>query len=246
MYSLLLLFLCGFGLPAFAQDAAGIDARALIRRIETQYEGESSHAMMLMSVVTEDYTRELTMESWSEGRDRFLTVIRQPAKERGTATLKVGDDIWKYLPRIDRLIKIPSSLMGDSWMGSHLTNDDLVNEDRVDELYEFEVESAVGDTVTIRCTPLPDAAVVWDRILYRIETGRDIPLDVRYYDERGDLVRTMVFSNVEQVQGRWLPLTMTVRPEDEPDERTVIRYEDIEFDTSIPRNYFSVETLRRL
>jgi len=114
--------------------AQELDPQELIRRVETQYNGQSSHAIMTMSIVTEDWKRDLTMESWSEGRDKFLSVIRQPVKEEGTATLKIEDDIWNYLPRIDRLMKIPSGLMGDSWMGSHLTNDDLVKENKIDEL----------------------------------------------------------------------------------------------------------------
>ena len=246
LFGMAFLLVIAHSALSFAQDAKNIDPQELIRRIETQYEGKSSHATMIMAVRTEDYDRELTMESWSEGSDRFLTVIREPAKEEGTATLKVGDDIWNYLPRIDRMVKIPSSLMGESWMGSHLTNDDLVNEDRVDELYSFEVESAAGDTVTILCHPRPDAAVEWDLIRYRVELAREIPIDVRYYDERGDLVRTMSFTDVKQVSGRWIPLTMTVQPADEPTEHTVIRYEAIEFDVAIPADFFSVNTLRRL
>ncbi len=235
---------CALG--SYAQTNGGINARDLIQQIETQYEGKSSHAMMTLSVITEDYARDLTMESWSEGRDKFLTVIRQPEKERGTATLKVGDNMWNYLPRIDRLIKIPSSLMGDSWMGSHLTNDDLVKESKIDSLYTFTVESTVGDTVTILCTPRPNAAVVWDRILYRVDLNRKVSLDTRYYDEKGSLVRTMTFTDMKQVSGRWLPMKLTVQPADKPNERTTITYQDITFDINLPANYFSVDTLRRL
>ncbi len=236
------------GMLVFARlvSAVELDPRELIRQVETQYEGKSSHAMMTMSIITEDWSRDLTMESWSEGREKFLTVIRAPEKEKGTATLKVGDNIWNYLPRIDRLIKIPSSLMGDSWMGSHLTNDDLIKESKIDSLYTFMVESSVGDTVTILCIPKPDAAVVWDRIRYRIDTGRVVPVDVMYYDERGDLVRTMSFSDVQRVSGRWLPMKMTVQPADKPKEQTVITYSDITFDINLQANFFSVDSLRRL
>jgi outer membrane lipoprotein-sorting protein len=225
--------------------AADLDPKELVRRVETQYNGERSHAIMTMSITTGDWSRELTMESWSEGRDKFLTVIRQPAKEQGTATLKIGDDIWNYLPRIDRLMKIPSSLMGDSWMGSHLTNDDLVKENKIDELYTFAIQSSKGDTASIVCTPRPDAAVVWDKILYRIDTAKLIPVEVLYYDESGDLVRTMSFDQVRQVTGRWIPFRMTVKPGDKPKERTMITYSDLSFDIKLPADLFTVNSLRR-
>lgn len=242
---------CGAVLTALAvlhttAAAADIDPKELVKRVETQYNGDSSHATMTMSITTADWSRELTMESWSEGRDKFLTVIREPAKEKGTATLKIGDDIWNYLPRIDRLMKIPSSLMGDSWMGSHLTNDDLVKENKIDELYTFEVVSSEGDTADIACTPLPDAAVVWDKIIYRIDTVKLIPVEVRYYDESGDLVRTMSFDQVKNVDGRWIPLRMTVQPQDKPNEKTVITYSDLSFDVKLSANLFTVNSLRRL
>jgi len=220
------------------------DARELVRRVETQYQGKSSHAVSRMKVVTENWTRELTMESWSEGRDKFLVVIRSPKKERGNATLKVGDDIWNYLPKIDRLIKIPSSLMGDSWMGSHLTNDDLVKENKIDELYELEVADAKGDSVTVLGTPKPDAAVVWGKIEYIVDTGKMVPVRILYYDEDGELVRTISFDMVKRLKDRWIPMRIVVLPEDEPGEMTEFVYDELEFDVSLEKDLFSIRSLR--
>lgn len=230
---------------SIAQTDAPFDPQELIKRVETQYNGDSSHAIMTMSIVTEDWSRELTMESWSEGREKFLTVIREPRKEEGTATLKIEDDIWNYLPRIDRLMKIPSSLMGDSWMGSHLTNDDLVKENKIDEMYTFTIESTADGITAIICTPKPDAAVVWGSIRYRVDLERLIPVDVEYYDEDEELMRTMTFDMIEQVSGRWIPLRMTVQPEDAPDEKTMITYSDLAFDVELADNLFTVQSLRR-
>ncbi len=228
-----------------AQTNNAFDPVELVRKVETQYQGETSHAKCTMTIVTESWTREYTMESWSEGRDKFLTRILAPVKDRGVATLKVGDDMWNYLPKIDRLMKIPSSLMGDGWMGSHITNDDLVKENKIDKLYDMTVLSNDGTIASIKCVPKPDAAVVWGSIIYRINIEKLIPVDVQYFDEDGELVRTMIFDDVRKISGRWIPMVMTIQPEDLPNEHTKMVYTELEFDIPLDKNMFSVNALRR-
>lgn len=228
-----------------AQSAGTIDAQALVRQVETQYQGETSHSTMRMKVITDAYTREMTLEGWSKGRDDFLARILAPKKDEGTATLKIGDEIWNYLPKIDRLMKIPSSLMGDSWMGSHLTNDDLVKENKIDELYTFETGKVENDVASIICTPKPDAAIVWDRVMYRIDLTKKIPVDIQYFDEKGKLVRTMSFEQVEKISGRWVPMRMVIKPVDKPGELTELVYDSLEFNVKLDSNLFSLQSLRR-
>lgn len=225
--------------------AEELDARAIVRQIETQYQGETSRSKAVMTVVTQHWTRELVMEMWSEGRDKFLAKILSPKKEQGTASLKIGDEMWNYLPKIDRLIKIPSSLMGDSWMGSHFTNDDLVKEDKVDELYDLSIASRDGDRVVITGIPKSDAAVVWGRIDYTVDMEKVIPVEILYYDEDGELVRRFTFDRVEQVSGRWLPLHMVIQPLDKPEEKTEFVYDSIEFNVKLDNDFFSLRSLRR-
>ena len=244
-YVATVICLVGLTCTVTLAGAQELDARALVRKIETQYQGESSHSMVTMKIVTDAWTRELSMESWSEGRDNFLARIVSPKKEEGTGTLKIGDEMWNYLPKIDRLIKIPSSLMGDSWMGSHLTNDDLVKENKVDDLYDLSIDMREGDRVTVLGIPKPDAAVVWDKIEYVVDLAKMVPVKVLYYDEDGELVRTMSFGDVQEVSGRWLPLEMVIQPEDKPDEKTVLTYSDLTFNIDLPGETFSIRSLRR-
>jgi len=231
--------------PLIASDSTAIDAAALIRKIETQYQGRSSHGTLTMTIRTRQWSRSLVMEAWSEGRDRFLTRILDPRKERGTCTLKVGNDIWNYFPRIDRLVKIPSSLMGDRWMGSHLTNDDLVKENKVDELYELTVEHRKGANVTILGIPRPAAAVVWGKIRYEADLEREVPVRVTYFDEENRLVRTMTFTDLKRIGGRWLPMRFSVKPQEEPDEETVLEYGNLTFDVPLEKGLFSIQRLRQ-
>ncbi|MFZ5950630.1 MAG: outer membrane lipoprotein-sorting protein [Candidatus Rifleibacteriota bacterium] len=227
-----------------ASSTDDLDVISLIKSVETQYQGDTSHGQMQMQIKTRSWTRTLTMESWSEGRDKLLTRILSPAKEKGTCTLKVNDDIWNYISRIDRLIKIPSSLMGDSWMGSHLTNDDLVKENKIDELYQLRVSSRNASEIEITGIPREDAAVVWGKIIYRLDAEKLIPLEIRYYDEEGVQVRTIIFSGVKTVNGRLLPMKVTIQPLDKPEEYTQMLYEKIDFDVKLDSNLFSIKSLR--
>jgi hypothetical protein len=239
------LLALGVALGAPTSAWARPDARTLIRQTETQYQSQTSHSVFRLKVVTNAWTREMTLESWGQGRDKMLSKVLSPKKDAGTATLKVGDEMWNYLPKIDRLMKIPTSLMGDRWMGSHLTNDDLVKGSKVDELYDFKVEKETAKAATIVATPRKDAAVVWGRIVYQLDLEHQVPVSVRYFDEDGALVRTLDFDQVRQVGARSLPMRMRFTPADEPGEYTEMVYEQLEFDRPQPDGLFSVRSLRR-
>jgi len=199
--------------------------------------------------VTEHWERHITMEMWSLGMDYTLVRIRAPRKEAGTATLMADDNIWNYLPKVDRTIKIPSSMMGGSWMGSHMTNDDLVSDSQLTEDYDIEL-AFEGDrngvaVWELRLTPKPEAAVVWGHLEYQIRQDDIMPLWTKYYDEDGELSRTMEFSEFAELGGRLMPTVIDIRPADKPDERTIFRYDDIEFNIDIGPSFFSLRTLQR-
>lgn len=233
------LLVLGLAAPAFA-----LDLRELIRQVETQYHGSSAQARVSMEVATDNWRRTLEMESWSLGREHFLTRILEPPKEKGVATLKVRKEVWNYLPKVDRVIKIPPSMMGGSWMGSHITNDDLVKGSQVDEDYTFALLEETATSWRIECLPKPEAAVVWGKLVYEIEKTRKLPLRVDYYDEALQPVREIVFDEVREIGGRVLPSRMIVRPLDKPAERTLMRYHDIHFDLAITEDFFSLRTLK--
>jgi outer membrane lipoprotein-sorting protein len=246
----LLMFACGCCIASAAISTAqsratgSEEARELVRSVETQYQGKTSHAIATLRVVTDRWNREMTLEMWSIGRDKFLARILKPGKDEGVSSLKLGNEMWNYLPNIDRLVKIPSSMMGESWMGSHLTNDDLLKENQIDELYDLTLKK-VGNSAEVTGVPKPDAAVVWGRILYTIDIERLIPITIRYYDEADTLVRTITFDDVKKVSGRWIPLRMLVRPEDKPAERTELVYTTLTFDVKLADDFFSLRSLRR-
>ena len=235
-------------LLACAPPARAQTPREIIDRVDRMLRGASSRADIGMEVATEHWTRSLEMRAWSLGTEYALIRMTAPPREAGTATLKVREEVWNYLPRVDRTIKIPPSLMMGSWMGSHFTNDDLVKESRVVDDYDiaigFEGDRAGAQVWEFALTPKPTAAVVWGRIVQQVRKADLMPTWARYYDERGTLVRTMTFTDYRTFGSRLVPTVMTVRPEDKPGERTVIRYRDLEFDVRLTPDFFSLRTLQ--
>ena len=245
MRLLLWLMILLFSLSlAWVQAAETFDLRRLVRTVEEQYQGKSSLAEVEMTVKTGHWERHLRMRSWSLGRERFLVRILSPAKEKGVATLKVEREVWNYLPKVDRVIRIPPSMMGGAWMGSHITNDDLVKANHVDQDYTFTLLGETPQLWRIEGLPKPDAPVVWGKIVYEVGKAPRVPLRIVYYDEAGAQVRQITFADVKKIGSRILPLTMTVQPTDKPDEHTVLHYDAIDFDTGIQTDYFSLQNLK--
>lgn len=233
-----------------APAAAQVNPVDVIDRVDRLLRGDSSRGVVSMEIVTGNWERNLSMEAWSLGTDFFLVRLRSPKKEAGVATLKAENHIWNYLPKIDRTLKIPASMMGGSWMGSHFTNDDLVKQSRLSVDYgialSYEGPDPEGTAVwDFTLTPRPDAAVVWGRIVYRVRQGDLMPLWANFHDEDGTLARTMEFSEFRELDGRLLPSVMHVRPADKPDEYTLIRYEELDFDIEISESFFSLRNLQR-
>lgn len=203
-----------------------------------------------MEVVTGNWERKMSMEVWSLETDFFLVRLRLPKKEAGISTLKAGNDIWNYLPKVDRTIKIPTSMMGGSWMGSHFTNDDLVKQSRLSVDYDialaFEGEGPEGAAVwDFTLTSKPDAPVVWGHVEYRVRQEDLMPLRATFHDENGVLARTMEFSGFEEFDGRLIPGVIHMRPADKPGEHTTIRYEELDFDIEIAESFFSLRNLKK-
>ena len=219
----------------------------IIDEVDRLMRGASSAGLMRMEIDTEHWSRALEMRIWSLGTEHSLVRVESPAREAGTATLMVENEVWNYLPNVDRTIKVPPSMMLGSWMGSHFTNDDLVKESRLIEDYDI-VISHEGprdgqDVWEFTLIPKPDAPVIWGRIEQQVRTRDRMPIWARYYDEDGTLVRTMNFSDFEVLGGRTLPTRMVMEPMD-GEERTVVTYLELEFDVGLDEDFFSLRNLR--
>lgn len=239
------LVLLAGGAPSLAAQAP----REIVDRVDRLLRGNSSRGTVTMDVVTPHYSRSITMQIWSLGTTYSLVRVTSPPRDAGTSTLKVGNDLWNYLPRVDRTIRLPASLMGASWMGSDFTNDDLVKESRIIDDYDIATsftgrrDGALVWEFTL--TPKPDAAVVWGRIVEQIRQDDLMPIWARYYDDRDSLVRTMTFTDYRQMGGRLVPATMVVHPAGKAGQQTTLRYSALEFDVGLTPAFFSLEQLRQ-
>jgi outer membrane lipoprotein-sorting protein len=245
----------GIGLMAVAVLAgAGLlaspDATEIVRRADLHLRGTTSFAEYTMRLERPTWSRVMAMKSWSKGTHEALILVTAPARDRGTSFLKRGDEVWNWVPSVERVIKIPPSMMSQSWMGSDFTNEDLVKESSIVDDYAHEI---VGDTAIerrpcwkIRMIPKPDAAVVWGAVVIWISKQDDLEMRAEYYDEDGALVHVMQMSQVRKLGGRLLPTVMTMTATDKPGNRTLLIYKDAWFDRSLSDDFFSEQNMKRV
>ncbi len=237
--------------PPLAGETTDPEVVALLERVDDLFRGDSSEGRMTMRVKTKRWEREMVMNVWSQGTERSLVRIESPPKEKGVATLRVENSIWNYLPKVDRTIKIPASMMGASWMGSHLTNDDLVQSSRYTDDYSCELGEDVpasdddGPRWLITCAPDEDAPVIWGQVEIEISKSDTLPRTTRFFDDDGELVRTMSYLDVKSLGSRRLPTRVLMVPADEPNEFTEMIYDDLKLDVELSERLFTLQSLKR-
>lgn len=226
------------------------DATEIVRKMDEKMRGESLKAEVTMTIVRPDWSRQVTMESWSRGTEYSMILITAPARDEGTAFLKRGNEIWNWVPSVGRTIKMPPSMMMQSWMGSDFTNDDLVRESSAVTDYDHELvgeETIQGyECYKIEMKPKPDAPVVWTRVDVWISKEEYLELKAEFYDEFGELINVMNGMEVKEFDGRMIPSKMEMIPMDEEGYKTILEYKSMEFNENIPQSFFSVQNMRRL
>lgn len=230
---------------AFTQDATEI-----VRKSDERVRGLTSQASMTIQIVRPSWMREMSMETWSRGNDLAMILITAPAKDKGIAYLKRKKEVWNWIPSIERNIKLPPSMMSQSWMGTDFTNDDLVREASVVEDYNHSIigEEEINSRTCykIQMIPKPDAAIVWGKVILWIDKKDYLMLKAEYYDEENVLINTMIASDVKMLGGRLLPARMEMIPEDKKGNKTVLIYQSLVFDQPIDESFFSTQNMQRL
>lgn len=248
MKTLLFLSLLALGF-ATALPAQGGDAKAIVQKADEKLRGETNEATIKMTIVRPKWEREMIMKSWALGNDYSLILITAPARDQGTAFLKREKELWNWQPTIDRTIKMPPSMMMQSWMGSDFTNDDLVRESSIVNDYEHELlgtETVDGRACyKIKLVPKRDAAVVWGEIIAWIDQAEYMQLKSEFYDEDGYLVHTMYGKQVKEMGGRTLPSVMEIVPADEEGHLTRLEYLSLTFGKPISKDFFSIQNMKR-
>ncbi len=228
------------------------DARDLIDRANRALRGESSHCKLSMTIETPDWRRTLELEDWNKARDRALIVIRKPAKERGETTLRRDQEMWLWMPKVERVVKVPPTMMHSAWEGSDFTYEDIVKADSIVKDYTHKVLSQAkepGRTVyKIEATPKPDAPVVWGKVVSEValyEDGAVVPVREEDYSERGELIRTIQLSQVKKMGGRLVPTRLECDPASKKAQRTVLVYHELDFDVPLKDSFFNYQRLQK-
>lgn len=227
------------------------DARTIVNKAETKFQGEkSSYSEMSMTIIRPKYERSLEFKNWSQGNEKALTLITAPAKEKGQTFLKSGNNMWNWNPTIQRLIKLPPSMMSQGWMGSDYSNDDILKESSLVSDYQHALlgTELIDDKecYKIELNPLPDADVVWGKIILWISTEEFLNLKAEYYDEAGYLVKTHLAHTVKTFDDRSLPSVMEIIPAEEENQKTVVEIINMDFNIELEPAFFSQQNMKRI
>lgn len=223
------------------------DVDALLQHIDDLYRSRSSVARIEIDVTTARSTRRMRLRAWTRGEEEVLVLIEAPVREAGTATLRVGNNLWNYLPKIARTIRVPPAAMLGSWMGTDFTNDDLVKESslRKDFVARVDRRSDAPPGWWLTLEVKPGVVGRWARIELLVSDGR-LPVEERHYDRKGRLARRMHFDDVRVLGGRRLPAHIALLPADQVGQRTEMRYLEVQFDVPLSDDTFSLSRLEQI
>ncbi len=226
------------------------DAKEIVRKSDELIKSESSYAEVTMTVVKTDWSRTIGMKMWALEPEYAIIYITEPARDKGSVTLKRKKEVWNWIPTAQKVIKIPPSMMLQSWMGSDFTNDDLVKESSVVNDYTHTIlgeEKFAGyDCYKIESIPKPDAGVVWGKLLIWVAKNEYFQLKVEFFDEDEFIVKTYLGDDIKEMGGRTIPTHWEMIPMDKPGEKTVFIYNKIEFNYNVNEAFFSERNMKRV
>ncbi|EJI1397920.1 outer membrane lipoprotein-sorting protein [Vibrio parahaemolyticus] len=239
-----LLFLL-FTSLSYAESAFDI-----VQKSDQAMRGKSSYSEATMEIVHPDWTRSMTMKSWTKGTELSLVLVTAPAKDKGSASLKRHREMWNWVPSIERIIKIAPSMLSQSWMGSDFTNDDLINQSSIVVDYQHALlgnDSFEGDKVwVIEATAKPDAPVVWNKVTLWISQSTYLQRKVEFYDEFDERVNVLTTYDVKELGGRKIATRMEMKPVDKPGNKTIFTTHQAQFDFDINDDFFSQQQMKSL
>ncbi|MFT5886990.1 MAG: outer membrane lipoprotein-sorting protein [Arcticibacterium sp.] len=243
--SIILVAIYLISISAWSQDASSI-----VQKADDKMKGNKNYSEITIKIIRSSWSREMKMKSWSLGTEYSLSYLAAPAKDKGTTFLKRNRELWNWLPSIERTIKMPPSMLAQSWMGSDLTNDDLVKETSNKD--DFSSKVLGSETVNgrvchkIEMTPKPNTALVWGKVITWIDKKDYIYMKTEYYDEDEYLVNTMTAGAIKDLGGRMLASEMQIVPADEPGNKTVMIIDKIDFNAKISNSFFTVKNMKRV
>jgi outer membrane lipoprotein-sorting protein len=228
-------------------DAKSPDAKQIVRDAWDYWRGTSSYAEMTMTIHRPDWERSMSMRAWTQGQKKSLVRVTAPKKDKGNGTLMDDNNMWSYSPKVNRIIKVPSSMMGQSWMGSDFSNKDVSRADDIVEQYDHSIVSTKvvdGQTVyEIEAIPKEDAAVVWGKEVLKVRDDK-ILLTEDFYDQDGELVKSMTALEIGEMGGRVIAIRQRMQKSDTPNEWTEMQVLDARYNVDLKDSLFTLSNLR--
>ncbi|GAA5188750.1 outer membrane lipoprotein-sorting protein [Ferrimonas gelatinilytica] len=229
---------------------AAPDPTEIVRQSDQQMRGDASYSELTMNIIRPEWTRSMSMKSWTKGQDLSLVLVTAPARDRGSASLRRDREMWNWLPDIERVIKIAPSMLGQSWMGSDFTNDDLINQSSIVVDYTHHLvaqEPYDGEmSYVIDAVAKPEAPVVWSKVRLWISQQTHLQRKIEFYDEFDELVNTLNTFDVQTMGDRALATRMEMVPADKPGQKTEILTHAAQFNFAISEAFFSLDQMKRL
>ncbi len=225
-------------------------ATEIVKKADEKMRGNTSQADLIIKTIRPTWSREMSVKTWMKGTGFAMILINSPARDKGIVFLKRKKEVWNWMPALERTIKLPPSMMTQSWMGTDFSNDDLVKESSAVEDYTHRI---TGDTIidgrscySIEFTPKPQAAVVWGKLIVCIDKIDFLELYTEFYDDEGVLINTMKGSEIKTMDGRLIPTRFEMIPADKKNQRTEIIYRSIQFNRNIDDSFFSIENMKQV
>jgi outer membrane lipoprotein-sorting protein len=246
--NIFLVLVCSLGIgSAVAQE---LSPKEIVQKANDLRIGNSSKGEITMTVIRPTWTREVSLKSWSMGENYYMILITGPAEDKGQSFLKRKNEMWNWQPSISRIIRIPPSMMGQSWMGSDFTNNDLVDKNSIVDDYVQTLQGSENvsgyDCYKIQLIPKPESAVVWGKIVVWISKKQYFLLKAEYYDEDGGLVNTETLSDVRRFGDREMPAKLMMVPANEPGNKTILEFKNLQFNIPMKQDFFSQENMKSL
>lgn len=246
-----ILLVFGWAIPLLGVCQKELTPTEVVTKAYERVKGESSgYSAMNMEIIRPTWSRSISFKSWSKTTELSLSLVTSPKKEEGQTFLKRGKEMWSWNPTINRMIKLPPSMLSQGWMGSDFTNDDLLNEASMVEDYSHKLSGyekiADRDCYRIEMTPKENAAVVWGKIVMWISKGDFLQLKTEFYDEENKLMKTQTAFDIKKMGGRIIPTRVELIPADKPGNKTVITLVAVEFNQPVDDQFFSQQNMKRI
>jgi len=226
------------------------DAKEIVRKAYEKSNGNSSYTEMTMKIVRPTYERSISMKAWSLGTKYSMVYITAPAKEKGQVHMKRDKEMWNWQPTINRMIKLPPSMMMQSWMGSDFTNDDLINQASIVNDYTHKILGSENydnyKCYKIELIPKENSNVVWGKIILLISKDEDFILKSEYFDEDQDLIKTELASEIKILGGKNIPTKFTTIPADKQGNKTIMIMDNIIFDYKLDEAFFTQQNMKKV